>query len=79
MKGGGCNRYLGNARIDPASFSVGLPLVPVSLLEPSLMLAAAWLTLVLTAILVQVLGPSLGVMISASANCYTNASDIGAI
>ena len=25
VKGGGCNRYLGNARIDPASFSVGLP------------------------------------------------------
>ena len=26
MKGGGCNRYLGNARINPAFFSVGLPL-----------------------------------------------------
>ena len=23
---GGCNRYLGNAQIDPAFFSVGLPL-----------------------------------------------------
>ena len=23
--GGGCDRYLGNARIDPATFSVGLP------------------------------------------------------
>ena len=27
MKGGGRNCYLGNARIDPATFSVGLPLV----------------------------------------------------
>ena len=26
--GGGCERYLGNARIDPATFSVGLPLHP---------------------------------------------------
>ena len=26
MKGGGCNRYLGNAQIDPAFFEVGLPL-----------------------------------------------------
>ena len=26
---GGCDRYLGNARIDPATFSVGLPLGPV--------------------------------------------------
>ena len=25
-EGGGCNRYLGNARSDPATFSVGLPL-----------------------------------------------------
>ena len=25
VKGGGCNRYLGNARIDPATFWVGLP------------------------------------------------------
>ena len=25
--GGGCDRYLGNARIDPATFSLGLPLV----------------------------------------------------
>ena len=24
-EGGGCDRYLGNARIDPATFSVGLP------------------------------------------------------
>ena len=26
MKGGGCNRYLGNAQIDPAFFKLGLPL-----------------------------------------------------
>ena len=25
VKGGGCDRYLGNARIDPATFYVGLP------------------------------------------------------
>ena len=30
MKGGGCNRYLGNAQIDPAFFYLGLPLLPVT-------------------------------------------------
>ena len=29
-EGGGCNRYLGNAQIDPTFFEVGLPLLTVS-------------------------------------------------
>ena len=38
VKGGRCNRYLGNAQIDPAFFNLGLPLERSWLCTPSVML-----------------------------------------